>query len=574
MVRGSSFMEGNMDIVLKSIMGKEKKAVVGKINIKVGESVSEGSVIMQLETKKGNSPVKSEYSGTIKEICITEGSEIAIGDVIAKLDADQKSEKPKLDYFGSLIKGKKENLDTELLVIGGGPGGYVAAIYAAKHNKKVVLVESKRLGGTCLNEGCIPTKALVKSAHVYNDIKNAALFGIEANNLKRDMVKIIDRKNEIKEKLIGGIEYLMSKNSIRVITGEAQFINDKQVFVKSGRDEYTINAEDVIIATGSKISNIDVPGAEHEFVMNSSIALENRSEMESITIIGAGVIGMEFAFIYSNLGMKVNVVEYCDRVLTMIDSEVSTEITDIAKARGIGVYTSSKLTKIAKSENGRAVVFFENKGEEKYIVSDKVLMATGRTANFDNLGLENTNIKLNDRKNAIEVNQRMRTNIKNIYAIGDVNGKMQLAHVASHEGIVAVENILGKDAIMKYDAVPNVIFTSPEIASVGITEDFARAQNLNIKVSKFPFSANGKALTMNEEEGFVKLIKNMDTNKLEGASVIGPDAASLIATLTVMINCNIDEDEIRHTIFAHPTTSEAIHESILGFREGALHYHE
>lgn len=179
MVRGSSFMEGHMDIVLKSIMGKEKKAVVGKINIKVGESISEGSVIMQLETKKGNSPVKSEYSGTIKEICITEGSEIAIGDVIAKLDAEQKSEKPKLDYFGSLIKGKKENLDTELLIIGGGPGGYVAAIYAAKHNKKVVLVESKRLGGTCLNEGCIPTKALVKSAHVYNDIKNAALFGIE-----------------------------------------------------------------------------------------------------------------------------------------------------------------------------------------------------------------------------------------------------------------------------------------------------------------------------------------------------------------------------------------------------------
>ena len=574
MVRGSSFMEGHMDIVLKSIMGKEKKALVGKINIKLGESVSEGDVIIQLETKKGNSPVKAEYSGTIKEICVSEGSETVIGDVIVKLDAEQKSEKPKLDYFGSLIKGKKENLETELLVIGGGPGGYVAAIYAAKHNKKVLLVENKRLGGTCLNEGCIPTKALVKSAHVYNDIKNAELFGIEANNLKRDMVKIIDRKNEIKEKLIGGIEYLMNKNNIRVISGEAKFVSDDQVFVKSGRDEYTVSAENIIIATGSKISNIDVPGVEHEFVMNSSIALENRSEMESVTIIGAGVIGMEFAFIYSNLGMKVNVVEYCDRVLTMIDSEVSGEITDIAKTRGIGVYTSSKLTKIAKSENGRAVVFFENNGEEKYIVSDKVLMATGRTANFDNLGLENTNIKLNDRKNAIEVDDSMRTSLKNTYAIGDVNGKMQLAHVASHEGIVAVENVLGKEAVMGYDAVPNVIFTSPEIASVGITEDFAREQNLNIKVSKFPFSANGKALTMNEEEGFVKLIKNMDTNKLVGASVIGPDAASLISTLTVIINCDIDEDNIRHTIFAHPTTSEAIHESILGFREGAIHYHE
>lgn len=563
-----------MDIVLKSIMGKDKKAVVGKINVQVGEAVSEGTVIMQLETKKGNSPVKSEYSGIINEICVSEGSEVSIGDVIAKLDADQKTEKPKLDYFGSLIKGKKEEVDTDILIIGGGPGGYVAAIYAAKHNKNVILVEKAKLGGTCLNEGCIPTKALVKSAHVYKDITNSHMFGVNASDVKKDMSKIIDRKNEIKDKLIGGIEYLMLKNNIRVINGEAQFLNDSQVVVKAGRDEYTVNAENIIIATGSKISNINVTGADYEFVMDSRSALENRSDMESVTIIGAGVIGMEFAFIYSNLGMKVNLVEYCDRVLTMVDSEVSEEITAIARDSKIGVYTASKLTKIGKDQNNKAVVFFENNGEEKYIVSDKVLMATGRIANFDNLGIENTSIQLNDRQNAIEVDNNMRTNVKNVYAIGDVNGRMQLAHVASHEGIVAVDNILGKNVEMKYSAVPNVIFTSPEIASVGITEDFAKAQNINIKVSKFPFSANGKALTMNEEEGFVKLIKNLDTNKLEGASVIGPDAASLIATLTVMINCEIDEDEIRHTIFAHPTTSEAIHESILGFSEGALHYHE
>lgn len=563
-----------MDIVLKSIMGKDKKAVVGKINVQVGETVSEGTVIMQLETKKGNSPVKSEYSGIMNEICVSEGSEVSIGDVIAKLDADQKTEKPKLDYFGSLIKGKKEEVTTDILVIGGGPGGYVAAIYAAKHNKNVILVEKAKLGGTCLNEGCIPTKALVKSAHVYKDIINSQMFGVSASDVKKDMSKIIDRKNEIKDKLIGGIEYLMLKNNIRVINGEAQFLNDSKVVVKAGRDEYTVNAENIIIATGSKISNINVPGADYEFVMDSRSALENRSDIESVTIIGAGVIGMEFAFIYSNLGMKVNLVEYCDRVLTMVDSEVSEEITAIAKDSKIGVYTDSKLTKIGKDQNNKAVVFFENNGEEKYIVSDKVLMATGRIANFDNLGIENTSIQLNDRQNAIEVDTNMRTNVKNVYAIGDVNGRMQLAHVASHEGIVAVDNILGKNVEMKYSAVPNVIFTSPEIASVGITEDFAKAQNINIKVSKFPFSANGKALTMNEEEGFVKLIKNLDTNKLEGASVIGPDAASLIATLTVMINCEIDEDEIRHTIFAHPTTSEAIHESILGFSEGALHYHE
>lgn len=564
-----------MEILLKSIMGKEKTAVVGKINISVGDKIKQGDVLVQLETKKGNSPVKAEHSGVVKELLISEGQEISIGSLIAKLDADEKAEaKPKTDYFGSLIQGKKENLNTELLIIGGGPGGYVAAIYAAKQGKKVILVEKDNLGGTCLNEGCIPTKAIVKSAHVYNDIKNSGLFGIESSGLKKDMAKIIERKNKIKDKLINGIEYLMNKNSIDVINGNAEFLNDKEVFVKSGRDEYTINAENIIIATGSKISNISVPGIEHSFVMDSKAALENKEDMDSVTIIGAGVIGMEFAFIYANLGIKVNVVEYCDRVLNMIDSDISCEIRDIAESRGIGVYTQAKLTKIAKDENGKAVVFFETNSGEKYIASDKILMATGRSANFEGLNIEKAGIELNERKNAIQTDAFMRTNVENIYAIGDVNGRMQLAHVASHEGITAVDNIMGKANEMHYDAVPNVIFTSPEIANVGMTEDFAKANEQNIKVSKFPFAANGKALTMNEEEGFVKLIKDMDQNKIIGASIIGPDASSLISTLTVIINCDVTEEEVMHTIFAHPTTGEAIHESVLGLGMGALHYHE
>ncbi|MGL5256947.1 MAG: dihydrolipoyl dehydrogenase, partial [Proteocatella sp.] len=394
------------------------------------------------------------------------------------------------------------------------------------------------------------------------------------SGLKKDMAKIIERKNKIKDKLINGIEYLMNKNSIDVINGNAEFLNDKEVFVKSGRDEYTINAENIIIATGSKISNISVPGIEHSFVMDSKAALENKEDMDSVTIIGAGVIGMEFAFIYANLGIKVNVVEYCDRVLNMIDSDISCEIRDIAESRGIGVYTQAKLTKIAKDENGKAVVFFETNSGEKYIASDKILMATGRSANFEGLNIEKAGIELNERKNAIQTDTFMRTNVENIYAIGDVNGRMQLAHVASHEGIIAVDNIMGKANEMHYDAVPNVIFTSPEIANVGMTEDFAKANEQNIKVSKFPFAANGKALTMNEEEGFVKLIKDMDQNKIIGASIIGPDASSLISTLTVIINCDVTEEEVMHTIFAHPTTGEAIHESVLGLGMGALHYHE
>lgn len=564
-----------MDIKLKTIMGKDKTAVIGKLNISVGDNIDAGQVLLQLETKKGNSPMKSEASGIVEEILVDEGQTVEIGQVLIKIKSQAGSEpKPKTDYFGSMIKGKKEELSTEILVIGGGPGGYVAAIYAAKNGKKVVLVEKKALGGTCLNEGCIPTKAIVKSSEIYNHIVNSEDFGIMVKEAKADMGKVIDRKNGIRDTLVSGIDYLMGKNDIRVIKGTASFLDEKKLMVKSGRDEYTIEAESVIIATGSNTSSIKIPGIDNDFVMNSTQALDFKEDMKSITIIGGGVIGMEFAFIYSNFGMRVNVIEYFDRVLTMVDTDVSKEIQGISRNRGIGIHTGSKVTKIGKDETGQAVVFFEKDGKEKFIVSDRVLVAIGREPNVQGLDFQKAGIASNENGRGIAVDGSMRTSAANIYAIGDVNCRMQLAHVASHEAMVAVDNILGKNKEMDYSVVPNVIFTSPEIANVGLTEDAAIRDELNIKVSRFPFGANGKALTMGESEGFIKLIKNLDTGKIIGGAIIGPEASALISSLTLIINSGMSEEEVVHSIFAHPTTGEAIHEAALELGIGAIHYHE
>lgn len=564
-----------MDIKLESLTGKSKSAKVGKINIKVGDEVKLNDILLQVETNKGNSPIKAKGSYKIEEIKIAEGQEIKIGDILFVVSGEESiKETKKVDYFGSLIQGKKEKLSIDLLVIGAGPGGYVSAIYGAKKGLNTVIVEKDNLGGTCLNVGCIPTKALVKSAEAYNEALNGEEFGFEVKEINLDMKKVIARKDKVKNNLVGGIDYLLNKNDIRIIRGQASFIDNHKVIVKKGRDEYTIEAKNIIIATGSKISKINIPGIELPFVLNSTEALSNTELPKSITIIGGGVIGMEFAFLYSNFGVKVNVVEYENRILNMVDLDVSEEILDIAKSRGIGIYTSSKVTRIEKSESGEGIVVFENQDKEKLLVSEKVLVSIGREPNIEDLNIENTDIELNDRNRGIKVQDDLKTNVEGIYAIGDVNNKIQLAHVASHQGIIAIDNILGESKKIEYDCIPNVIFTAPEIASVGLTEKQCIDKNINIKISKFPFSANGKALTMGQEAGFIKIIKDLDSNKIVGGTIIGADASSLISTLTLIVQQNISEEKIAETIFAHPTTGEVIHEAVLGLSIGAIHYNE
>ncbi|WP_315080304.1 dihydrolipoyl dehydrogenase [uncultured Clostridium sp.] len=563
-----------MDIKLERLSGHNKSAKVGKISVAEGDKVKKGQVLMQLETSKGNTPFKASFDFKIDEIKVSEGDDVKIGHILLLVTGENISGNNKVDYFGSMLKGKKENVTADLTIIGGGPGGYVAGIYAAKKGLDAIIIEKENLGGTCLNVGCIPTKAFVKSSEVFHSALNSEEFGFTIDNAQLDMKKVVKRKDDIKGRLVNGIEYLLEANGVRVIKGEASFLDNKNVIVKKGKDEYTVDSKDIIIATGSKISKINIKGIDMPFVLNSTTALSNEKLPESITIIGGGVIGMEFAFIYSNFGVKVNVVEYADRLLLMMDKDISEEIKCIATDKGINIYTSSKVTEIKKSENGDAIVSFEKDGEEKLLVSENVLVAIGREPNIDGLNIENINLELNDNGRGIKVNSNLETNVQGIYAIGDVNNIMQLAHVASHQGMIAIDNILGQNKEISYDHVPNVIFTVPEIASVGMNEDKCLKDGLDIKISKFPYSANGKALTMGEEKGFIKIIKDINNNKIVGASIIGVDASSLISTLTLMIKNNISEEKICETIFAHPTTGEVIHESVLGLSIGAIHNHE
>ena len=359
----------------------------------------------------------------------------------------------------------KVDFNSDLLIIGGGPGGYVAAIYAAKNGLDVTLVEAGKLGGTCLNVGCIPTKALFKSSEVCKSVSKANEFGIVVDGYEVDMKTIIKRKDKTVEGLVSGIEFLMKKNKINLISGHASFLSNREICVK-GEKETVIAFKNVIIATGSKVSNIDIPGMELPCVMNSTEALDCTELPKSIIIVGGGVVGMEFAFIYRNLGIEVHVIEYMDRLLTMLDKDVSREILKSCRKAGIKVSTKAKVTEIGQSNDGQAIVTYEDRKGIQTSISDKVLVATGRKPNLDDLGIENTYIGLNNNGRGIFVDERMSTNQENVYAIGDVTDIFQLAHVASYQGMIAVDNILGKEKKADYTAVPNVIFTYPEIATV------------------------------------------------------------------------------------------------------------
>lgn len=561
-------LEVNMKIYMSSIVGG-KSGKVGKISVKTGDKVNEGDVLVQVETGKGNKPVKATQSGIITKILCDEGQDIASKQLMFEIEPDERNIEPQ--QTEKLKENETKNIAAELLIIGAGPGGYVAAINAAKRGLKVTIIEKEYMGGTCLNVGCIPTKALVKSSEICQNVKNASHFGINVSkDINVDMKRVIARKKEVVDKLVSGVEYLMDKNNINVIRGSASFISEKQISV-NGKDNYIITAKDIIIATGSKISNVNIPGIDLPFVLNSTTALSCTDLPKSCTIIGGGVIGMEFAFIYNNLGVDVTVVEFMDRLLTMVDKQVSEEIKNIAQDKGIKIYTCSKVSKIQCAQNGQAIITYENKEGEKLLISDKVLVAIGRQPNLDGLDIEKSGVKLNDKGRGIAVDKYMRTNIPHIYAIGDVTNIIQLAHVASHQGITAIDNILGKEKAMDYFAVPNVIFTNPEIASVGLTEDECKEKGFDYSVGKFNYMSNGKALTMDEPKGFIKLIKHNETNKIIGGTIIGAEASALVSTVTLAIANGLTDEEIRETIFAHPTTAEIIHEAAYGLGIGTMH---
>lgn len=462
------------------------------------------------------------------------------------------------------IGGKMQEFD--IVVIGGGPGGYVGAIRAAQMGAKAALIEKDVLGGTCLNRGCIPTKALYYSAKTIATVKKAAEFGISTGEVAFDIAKAVDRKDDIVKKLVGGVGQLLKGNGVTVIngTGSIEAVGKVKVEKKDGTAE-VITAKNIIIATGSEPAMIPAFNIDRENVITSTEALNLKKLPKSILIIGGGVMGCEFANIFAKFGSSVKVVELLPTILSTEDKQVVKTIAKAFKDAGIEVLTEANVESIVATADGVKTRLKDG----KEFLTEKVLVTIGRSFNSTGIGLEKAGVEVE--KGRIKVNNKMETNVKGIYAIGDVTGQMLLAHIASAGAIVAVENALGKEKWMDYSAVPGGIFTDPEIASVGLREKDAEAKGIKITVGRFPYAASGKALTMGETEGFMQIITEEGTDRVLGATIVGAHATDLIGEVAIVVKGGGKLKHITETIHAHPTLPEIVLEAAEDVHGMAIH---
>jgi dihydrolipoamide dehydrogenase len=467
----------------------------------------------------------------------------------------------------------------DLVIVGGGTGGYVAAIRASQLGLKTAIVEKDNLGGTCLHKGCIPSKALLRSAEVYSTAKKSEEFGVITADVTLDFLKVQERKNKIVAQLHNGVQHLMKQGKIDVYEGIGRILGPSifsptpgtiSVELKSGEENPMLIPKNVIVATGSRprtLPGLDIDG---EFVLTSDEALQMEELPKSMIIVGGGVIGIEWASMLADFGVEVTVLEYADRIVPTEDKEISKEMQRAMKKKGVKIITSAKVLPETLSKDSGVSIKAEHKGEQKEFNADKLLVSVGRQAIVKDIGLENTDIVVE--KGFIQTNEFFQTKESHIYAIGDVIGGLQLAHVASHEGIVAVEHIanLNPDPI-DYTMVSKCIYSSPEAASVGLTEEEAKEKGYSVKTGKFMFKAIGKALVYGETDGFVKLIADSDTDDLLGVHMIGPHVTDMISEAGLAKVLDATPWEIAHTIHPHPTLSEAIGEAALAVDGKAIH---
>ena len=454
---------------------------------------------------------------------------------------------------------------SDVVIVGGGPAGYVAAIRASQLGGKVILIEKDALGGTCLNRGCIPTKALVKSTEVFLEAKRANEFGIDVGNIKINLQKIMARKNNIVSQLVSGVEQLMKANKVSLYRGTGHILSPHLVKV----NDEEIATRKLIIATGSESALLPIPGLDLPGVLTTDDILELDELPETLVIIGGSHVGVEFACIFNGLGVKVTIVKRRPLLLEPIDEEIGRRFAQSLPRQGIEVKIGAAVKAIRK-EGAVLKVVWDTPDGEQGVEGQMVLMATGRLPYTEGLGLSELGIRMDGR--AIVVNEYLETNVNDVYAIGDVLGKSMLAHVASYEGEVAAENALGHSRQADYHAVPSCIFTQPEIAGVGITEVEASDKSIPYKVSKFPFIACGRALTMGETMGMVKMICNAEDGTVLGIHIMGPHASDIIAEGVLAVQMGATARDIVHTMHAHPTLPEAVREAAMGQLDGAIHF--
>ncbi|MFZ3588445.1 dihydrolipoyl dehydrogenase [Bacillus sp. DJP31] len=467
----------------------------------------------------------------------------------------------------------------DLVVLGGGTGGYVAAIRASQLGLTVAIVEKGKLGGTCLHKGCIPSKALLRSADVFATMKKGEEFGVIVKDVALDFSKVQLRKSKIVDQLHKGVQHLMKQGKIDVYEGLGRILGPSifspmpgtiSVEMNNGEENQMLIPKNVVVATGSRPRTLPGLELDGEVILSSDEALELEKLPNSLIIVGGGVIGIEWASMMADFGVEVTVLEYADRIIPTEDREISKEMQRIMKKKGVKIITSAKvLPETLKKGNG-VTISAEHKGEQKVFAADLILVSVGRQANVEGIGLNNTEIQVE--KGFIAVNQNYQTKESHIYAIGDVIGGLQLAHVASHEGISAVEHIAGeKTHPVDPSLVAKCIYSNPEAASVGYTEEEAKEKGFKVKTGKFSFKAIGKALIFGESDGFVKLVVDEDTDDLLGVHMIGPHVTDMISEAALAKVLDATPWEIARTIHPHPTLSEAIGEAALAVEGRAIH---
>ncbi len=461
-------------------------------------------------------------------------------------------------------------MEFDIAIIGAGTGGYVAAIRAAQQGKKVVIVEKQDLGGVCLNKGCIPTKTLLKSAEKWQDLQHCDEFGLFISEMAYDWEKIMERKNSVIYQLRSGIEKLLKANKVTVLVGTAQIVDEHRLHLVTDNpdDERDVTMENLIIASGSEPARPPIKGADKVGVITSDDILRLSEVPASLVIIGAGAVGIEFASIYAGFGCQTTVVEMAPSILPPSDVDMQRRMALVLRKQYIECKTGAAVREIRYGAEGLEVVA-EIKGKEEVFVGEKVLLAAGRRPVYDAAALDKLGVK--HERRGIVVDAQMRTSVPNIYAVGDVNGMSMLAHSAAHQGMVAADAICGGSSEMDYTAIPSCVFTTPEIAEVGLTEQQCKEQGLDYVVSKFNFAANGKAVSMGQTDGLVKYIADKNTHKILGCHIMGPHASDMIIGAVEAVQLGLTAEQLETCVHPHPTLCEAMAEADLGLFNRMIH---
>ena len=460
----------------------------------------------------------------------------------------------------------------QAVVIGGGPGGYVCAIRLSQLGLKTACIESRgSLGGTCLNVGCIPSKSLLNLSEEFHKVKGLANKGIEVGDVKLNLDKMMKSKDKAVTVLTKGVEFLFKKNKVTYFKGYGSFKSQNEISIKDNENKETIiQSEKTIIATGSVATSLPGIEIDEQKIVSSTGALKLEKVPNKMVVVGGGYIGLEMGSVWSRLGSEVQVVEFLDHITPGMDKEISSEFMKILKKQGIKFNMQNKVEKIKKNKSGVTVSTVDKEGNKNNFECDVVLISVGRKANTEGLNLESIGVELDDRKR-IKTDKSFKTNLENIYAIGDVISGPMLAHKAEDEGIAVAENIAGQSGHVNYDTIPGVVYTTPEVAAIGKTEEQLKDSKMKYKVGKFSFMANSRAKAIDDAEGFVKILADEKTDKVLGAHIIGPHAGELIAEIGVAMEFGASSEDIARTCHAHPTFSEAVKEAALSVDKRAIH---